>query len=210
MNVLVADDDVIYRKLLEAQLRSWDYAVHLVADGDAAWQHIEHGPVSLLAILDWSMPGRDGPELCRLIRRLPQDRQVYAILLTARTGREDVIRGLGAGADDYITKPFDHEELYARIQVGVRVLRLQQSLADRVRELKAALVSVKHLQGLLPMCSYCKCIRTDENYWQQVEHYIADHSELQFSHGICPSCYTKVVEPQLKAYAARADRGNAI
>jgi DNA-binding response OmpR family regulator len=199
VNILVADDDPLYRKLLEAALRSWGYEVHLAADGDQAWEVIARTSASLLAILDWSMPGTDGLELARRMRELPASRFVYVMLLTARSSREDVIRGLKAGADDYITKPCHNDELYARIQVGVRMLRLQQNLADRVRDLERALTKVTQLQGLLPMCCYCKCIRKDENYWEQVEHYIASHSELQFSHGICPSCYTKVVEPQLAA-----------
>jgi DNA-binding response OmpR family regulator len=205
VNILVADDDPLYRKLLETSLRAWDYEVRLASDGDQAWEVISDTRSPLLAILDWSMPGADGLELCRRVRAQPANRSVFVILLTAHTSREDRIRGLKAGADDYIVKPCDHDELYARIQVGVRMLRLQQNLADRVRELEKALASVTQLQGLLPMCCYCKCIRNDENYWEQVEHYIASHSELQFSHGICPSCYTKVVEPQLLA-ARRAQR----
>jgi phosphoserine phosphatase RsbU/P len=207
VNFLLADDDALYRKLLEASLRSWKYDVRLAPDGEAAWEVISGTRSPLLAILDWSMPGQDGLELCRRIRALPASRLVYVILLTARSSREDVIRGLKAGADDYITKPCDHDELYARIQVGVRMLSLQQSLGDRVRELEDALASVNQLQGLLPMCCYCKCIRNDGNYWEQVEHYIAGHSELQFSHGICPSCYTKVIEPQLQA--ARSHQGGS-
>jgi DNA-binding response OmpR family regulator len=199
VNVLVADDDALYRKILEASLRSWNYQVFLASDGEQAWEMIKDTRSPLLVILDWSMPGLDGLQLCGRVRALPASRFVYVILLSARSSREDVIRGLKAGADDYITKPCDHDELYGRIQVGVRMLRLQQNLADRVRELENALASVNQLQGLLPMCSYCKCVRNDENYWEQVEHYIANHSELQFSHGICPSCYTKVVEPQLLA-----------
>ena len=171
----------------------------MVSDGDQAWEVISGTRSPLLAILDWSMPGQDGLELCGRVRALPVSRFVYVILLTAHTSREDRIRGLKSGADDYLIKPCDHDELYARIQVGVRMLRLQQNLADRVRELEKALTNLTQIQGLLPICCYCKCIRNDENYWEQVEHYIASHSELQFSHGICPSCYTKVVEPQLLA-----------
>ena len=205
MNTLVADDDPLYRKLLEAALRSWKCDVHLASNGDQAWEVIEGASQPLLAILDWSMPGLDGLALCQRIRLLPPGRLVYVILLTSRSAREDVIRGLKAGADDYITKPCDHEELYARIQVGTRMLHLQQRLGDRVRELEAALASVTQLQGLLPMCSYCKSIRNDQNYWEQVEHYIVGHSDLQFSHGICPSCYVKVVEPQVQEARRRRD-----
>jgi CheY-like chemotaxis protein len=199
MNVLVADDDPIYRKLLSAHLLRWGHEAAVAHDGADAWRRIEGSTGSLFAILDWSMPGADGIELCRRVRLLPAGRIVYVMLLTARTAREDIIAGLEAGADDYLTKPFDPGELFARFQVGARMLRLQQSLADRVRELEAALASVSQLQGLLPMCCYCKCIRNDENYWEQVEHYIAAHSELQFSHGICPGCYDKIVAPQLQA-----------
>jgi response regulator RpfG family c-di-GMP phosphodiesterase len=127
---------------------------------------------------------------------------MYLILVTAREARGDVIAGLDAGADDYVIKPFDADELRARVAVGVRVLSLQEGLAERVAELQAALTNVKQLSGLLPICSYCKRIRGDDQYWQQVEGYIAAHSDAQFSHGICPACY-KTVSAELDA-AARA------
>jgi phosphoserine phosphatase RsbU/P len=121
----------------------------------------------------------------------------YLILLTAKGRREDIITGLKAGANDYVTKPFDREELRARVQVGARIVELQHSLADRVHALEEALARVKQLQGLLPICSYCKKIRDDQNYWQQVENYISRHSEAQFSHSICPGCYEQLVKPEL-------------
>jgi DNA-binding response OmpR family regulator len=150
-----------------------------------------------LAVLDWMMPGMDGAEVCRRARSLGADRLLYIILLTAKGRKEDIVQGLTAGADDYVIKPFDRSELKARINVGERILRLQAELAARVKELELALANVKLLQGLLPICCYCKKIRNDQNYWQQVDTYISDHSEAQFTHGICPECRDKIVKPEL-------------
>jgi DNA-binding response OmpR family regulator len=150
-----------------------------------------------MALLDWQMPGKDGPEVCRDIRARPQTLPVYIILLTSVGGRQNLIQGLQSGADDYVTKPFDRDELRARLEVGRRIVELQLSLAARVQQLQDALARVKQLQGLVPICSYCKKIRNDRNYWQQLESYLSDHSEAQFSHGICPECYEKIVKAEL-------------
>ncbi|MGA3165034.1 MAG: response regulator [Terriglobia bacterium] len=197
MKILVAEDQTVSRRILEASLRKWGYEVEGVENGTRAWEILQGEEAPQLAILDWLMPGMDGIEICRQIRLRPQTQPVYIILLTARSGREDMIRGLEAGADDYITKPFDRDELRARVQVGIRVLELQGALAHRVRQLEEALSRVKQLQGLLPICSYCKKIRNDRNYWQQVEGYISERTEAQFSHGICPECYAQYVQPEL-------------
>jgi CheY-like chemotaxis protein len=160
-----------------------------VGDGAQAWKFLSTATAPTLAILDWMMPELDGPEVCRRVRAELPAANMYLLIVTAREGRSDVIAGLDAGADDYVIKPFDPEELRARVAVGVRVLGLQQKLAERVVELQAALANVKQLSGLLPICSYCKRIRGDDQYWQQVEGYIAAHSDAQFSHGICPTCF---------------------
>jgi CheY-like chemotaxis protein len=199
MNILIADDDLTSRRILEATLARRGYKVVVTADGLAAWKELQAPEAPSIAILDWLMPGLDGVELCRQLRAAPVQRPLYIVLLTGNSRKQDIATGLQAGADDYIIKPFDRDELYARVQVGRRLVQLQQSLADRVQELEAALSRVKLLHGLLPMCSYCKNIRDDQNYWQQVEHYMAAHSDVRFSHGICPDCYKKVIEPQLAA-----------
>jgi DNA-binding response OmpR family regulator len=206
MKILVAEDQVVSRHILAANLRKWGYDVMAVEDGTRAWEVLQAQDAPRLVILDWLMPGMDGIEICRQIRKRPQARPIYLILLTARRGQKDKIHGLQAGADDYITKPFNGEELRARVQVGIRVLELQGALAQRVRELEEALASVKTLQGLLPICSYCKKIRDDRNYWQQVEGYISDHSDAQFSHGICPECYTRFVQPELDRLHGQSEK----
>lgn len=206
MRILVAEDQSVSRHILAANLRKWGYEVTAVEDGTQAWQALQAESAPPLVILDWLMPGIDGIEICSQIRKRPRPRPIYLILLTARRGQEDKIQGLQAGADDYITKPFDREELRARVQVGIRVLELQGALAQRVRELEEALSRVKTLQGLLPICSYCKKIRDDRNYWQQVEGYISDHSEAQFSHGICPECYARFVQPELDRLHDHAEK----
>ena len=206
MKILVAEDQAVSRHILSASLRKWGYEVEAVESGTHAWEILQGKEAPHLAILDWLMPGMDGVEICRRLRAHPGTRPVYIILLTARSGQEDKIHGLQSGADDYITKPFDREELRARVQVGIRVLELQGALAQRVCELEEALSRVKQLQGLLPICSYCKKIRNDRNYWQQVEGYISDHSQAQFSHGICPECYAMYVQPQLDLLQAQAEK----
>jgi len=192
VRALVADDDRVTAEILSRTLKRWEFDVTVVGNGAAAWDQLRAATAPTLAILDWMMPELDGPEVCRRVRRELPLANMYLMLLTARESRGDLVAGLDAGADDYITKPFDAEELRARVQVGVRVLTLQKSLAERVEELQAALSNVKQLRGLLPICSYCKRIRGDDQYWQQLEGYIAEHSDAQFSHGICPTCYAAV------------------
>ena len=193
IRLLVADDDRMATKILTAAIKDWPFEVVVVHDGEAAWTVMsEQHPQ--IAVLDWEMPGADGPELCRRARQTPECAGTYIILLTGREGRANLIHGLGAGADDYVTKPFDREEFLVRIQVGARVAALQQRLAERVEELQAALANVRQLEGFIAICSYCKRIRSDAQQWEQMERYISDHSHAQFSHGICPDCFEKVRE----------------
>jgi phosphoserine phosphatase RsbU/P len=192
MRTLVADDDRTTAALLRHTLERQGLEVIVVHDGAEAWAAIQRDPGIGLAVLDWNMPGLDGPEVCRRIRADGTRAHLHVLLLTGREGRADVVIGLDAGADDYLSKPFDPEVFRARVGVGLRVLKLKEKLAERVAELEDALSKVKQLRGLLPICSYCKHVRSDGNYWEQVEQYISAHSDMQFSHGICPACYDKV------------------
>jgi DNA-binding response OmpR family regulator len=192
MHALVADDDPVVTTMVRAALRQWSLDVTVAGDGEEAWRALEHDPRIGLVVLDWSMPGLDGLEVCRRIRATPAHEHLHVLLLTAREGAAHVVSALDAGADDYLSKPFDPDVFRARVHVGLRVLRLKERLAERVAELETALASVKQLRGLLPICSYCKQVRGDDDYWQQVEQYVSRHSDLQFSHGVCPTCYERL------------------
>jgi CheY-like chemotaxis protein len=199
---LVAEDDPVSRLILQDTLGEWGYEVVATRNGVEAWQILKGSDPPALAILDWIMPGLDGIDVCRLVRHTPNPTSTYIILLTARERPEDVVGGFEAGADDYMVKPCDREELRARLKAGSRIVELQQSLRQRVRELEEALARVRQLQGLLPICAYCKKIRDDKNYWEQVDTYIAQHSDAKFSHGVCPSCWDQYVEPEMRRLEA--------
>jgi two-component system cell cycle response regulator len=128
MRMLIADDDRVTLKLLEAQLTKWGHDLVLCHDGGEAWNLLQGHDAPKMAILDWIMPTMSGPEICRRLRSLQNQTYVYIILLTSRKGKEDVVTGLEAGADDYIVKPFDLNELRVRIRAGVRMVELQEKL----------------------------------------------------------------------------------
>ena len=188
MRALIADDDRAAATIVSRSLASWGFEVSVAHNGDDAWVRLRDTAPSL-AVIDWEMPGVDGPELCRRIRQTPELAHLYVLLLTARSSRTDLVAGLEAGADDYLVKPVDPHELRARVHVGARVVGLQERLAEKVRELEASLTKVKQLGGLLPICCYCKRIRNDHNYWERVEVFVTEHSNAKFTHGICPSCF---------------------
>ena len=133
MQILIADDDAVSRRLLEATLQSWGHEVVSCADGHDALARLSEPGGAPMAILDWMMPGLDGPSVCRRLRDAGVPNQPrYLVLLTSLAEREEIVAGLGAGADDYVTKPFHQGELRARVTVGERVVALQTALAGRV------------------------------------------------------------------------------
>ena len=175
MSILLVDDDVELCRLIEEYLTSHGFTVHCVHDGAAGLSRVFGHPYALV-ILDVMLPFLDGFEVLQQLRRRSN---VPVILLTARTCQQDRIRGFDVGADDYLTKPFDPDELRARIHVGQRTLGL--------------MANIKRLTGLLPICGYCKRIRSEHDYWEQVESYISQHTDAVFSHGICPACLEKAM-----------------
>ncbi len=180
--------------MLRRVLTKWGHEVVEAPDGQQAWHALEADDGMRLALLDWIMPVMDGIEVVRKVRESlsGRDRYVYLMLLTQKGSREDIVTGLAAGADDYVVKPFDHEELKVRIRTGQGIVELQAALAAANADLRDALGQVKRLSGFLPICASCKKIRDDQGYWQQIESYISEHSDALFSHGVCPECPEKL------------------
>lgn len=197
MKLLLAEDNPLARSSMESLVSQWGYEVTAVSNGAEAWEVLQQPAAPKLALLDWMMPVMEGLEVCQRARQHFRQNPPYLILLTGRNSEEDLVAGLASGADEYIVKPVSIAELKARLHAGQRIVELRANLTDRVRQLEEAVVRVKQLHGLLPICSYCKKIRDDHNYWRQVEEYISAHSETQFSHSICPDCYQSIVLRQL-------------
>jgi len=192
MRILIAEDDKTSCNILKVLLTKQGYEVIETVDGAQALQEMQKPEAPSLAILDWLMPEMDGPDVVRQIRKVPTDQPPYIIILTVKNEKMDIIAGLDAGADDYLAKPYDPGELYARVNVGRRILAMQAAMAEKVHQLQNTLEHVKMLRGIIPICANCKKIRDDKGYWNQVEVYIRDHSDAEFSHGICPECVQKL------------------
>jgi DNA-binding response OmpR family regulator len=188
MRILLAEDDAASNELLETLLESMGLEVVNCRDGTAAWEVLQSPERPALALLDWQMPELNGDEICRRVRSVPALKHLYLILVTGRARQDDIVKGLNSGANDYVTKPFNPTELEARVRVGLRVVQLQTELMARIRDLEAALAHVQRLQGLLPICVMCKKVRSDKNYWQQVDTYFSEQANVRFSHSLCPEC----------------------
>jgi sigma-B regulation protein RsbU (phosphoserine phosphatase) len=183
MKILIADDDVISQILLSEQLRTLGHEVFEASDGHKAWRLYESIRPQVV-ITDWMMPKIDGLELTRMIRAEKREIYTYIICLTILHGKGSFLEAMASGADDFVTKPFDTEQLVARLHAAERILGLQHE--------------VKQLQDLLSICSYCKKIKEDDDTWVTLESYISKKTETSFSHGICPDCYQEHVKPTLE------------
>ena len=190
--ILVAEDHYVSRHLLERNLQNWGFEVVTAQDGAAAAEILESPGAPSIAILDWMMPRMDGVEVCQRVRQNRDIPYIYLLMLTAKSQKDEIAAGLDAGADDYVIKPFDPDELRARLKVGQRVVELERALEKRVRDLEAALADVRKLKTLLPICMYCKSVRDDRDYWRQIDEYIYTETGTDFSHGICPACMEKM------------------
>jgi len=189
MKILVADDELVSRTLIESYLQYWGYVPVCVSQGKEALEALKAPDAPAMAILDWMMPYMSGPEVCQAVQKLQKPIPPYLILVTSKADKRDIVRGLQAGAQDYVTKPYDVNELQARVDVGRRMVQLQELLAKRIGELEEATRQIRQLHGLLPICCKCKKVRADDGYWSEVETYISTHTDTKFSHSYCPDCY---------------------
>ena len=192
MQILIAEDDFTSRAMLTAVLRKWGYDPVPAENGTKTWAALQQPDAPKLVLLDWNMPEMDGLEVTRRVRALTTPTPPYIILLTAKDEEIDIIHGLEAGANDYISKPYGQGELKARLDVGRRMVELQAALAGKIAELQKTLDEVRTLRGIIPICAKCKKIRDDKGYWNQVEVYVRAHSDAEFSHGFCPECARKL------------------
>jgi len=198
MSILIADDDEASRCFLEAVLKKLGYAVTLAVDGSDALAQLEKEGSPELVILDWIMPGMDGIEVCRRYRSQHPDTAKYIIILTARDSKSDTVEGLVAGANDYITKPFNNSELIARLNAGRRFLDMQKKVAAHVQELREARSHIRQLQSLLPVCTRCHKLRTDKKILDRIAQYVSLYPDADLRLAVCPECMEKAEHAAIK------------
>jgi sigma-B regulation protein RsbU (phosphoserine phosphatase) len=176
MKILVAEDDPTSCYILKRMLRDWGHTVTTCKDGREGLDEFLREKYDVV-VSDWMMPEMDGLDLCRKIRAVNRQDYCYFILLTAKSRKENLIEGMDAGVDDYLTKPVETVELKVRLKVAERIIKLTSD--------------VQVLRGLLPICAWCKSIRDDSNLWESVEDYIESHTSAEMTHAICPRCMEK-------------------
>lgn len=181
--ILIVDDENYNIKVLTDFLRQ-DYRIMAAKDGEHGLRAVQGSNPPDLILLDIIMPGIDGYEVCKRLKENDKTKDIPVIFVTAVSETMDAARAFELGAVDYITKPFNPATVKARVRTHIQ-------LSCTMRDLKEALVNVRTLSGFLPICAHCKRIRDDTGYWNQIEAYIRDHSEADFSHGICPECARK-------------------
>jgi phosphoserine phosphatase RsbU/P len=182
MKILIVDDDIVSQMLLTEQLQDLNHEVSVAADGKEAW-NIFQAKNPRIVITDWMMPNVNGLELTRMIRKENRESYTFIIFLTILRGKGSYLEAMKAGADDVITKPYDSEQLAARLSVAERILGMQHE--------------IRQLHSILPICSYCRRIRQDDDSWVSIEKHIKQKTDTAFSHGICPDCYESHVKPAI-------------
>jgi len=209
-NILVVDDTPANLRLLAGILTDHGYAVRPVPNGKLALWGARGTMPSDLILLDIVMPDMDGYEVCQQLKADERTRDIPVIFLSALDDVSDKIRAFSVGGVDYITKPFQEEEVLARVRAHLMLRTLQKAIEERNAQLEEknvqleeknvqleeAIANVRTLRGLLPICAGCKKIRDDKGYWNQIEAYVESHSDARFSHGICEECADRLYGDQ--------------
>ncbi|MGB3224176.1 MAG: response regulator [Desulforhopalus sp.] len=192
MKILIAEDEFTTRMMVQVSLENWGYRVESVTNGEEAWAKLQKPDAANIAILDWEMPGIDGVEVCRRVKEMGSENPPYVILLTARDSKTDIIRGFDAGADDYMTKPFNNDELRARTRVAEKLVRTQSSLSESVNELREALNQLEMLESGVEICENCKKIYNRyDGEWYSVDDLLEKKNDPHFIIQSCPRCTGK-------------------
>ena len=198
LRVLAVDDDLVTRQTMTAVIASAGWTPVVVADPEDAYNILMGPDAPPIALIDWQMPKLSGLELCRQIRHAEPDARPYLIFVTANTSSDDIVTGLDAGADGYMTKPISAVELQARVRAGLRMIAVQSDLRHRLRECETFMTQVQPLRELMPICVYCHRVRHDEDEWSSLEEYLTTKIKMRFTHGFCPTCYVHHVKPDLE------------
>lgn len=194
--VLIVDDTTTNIQVLNEILQN-EFRTYFALSGSEALEKAEALRPDLI-LLDVMMPGMDGFEVCRTLKKDPQLAAIPVIFITALGQAEQESQGLAMGAADYVTKPFNPELVLLRVRNHMELKWQRDLLEKRNRELEEALAKVKVLSGIIPICSACKKIRDDRGYWNQLESFIREHSDAEFTHGICPSCARQLYPEEYK------------
>ena len=192
MKILIAEDEFTTRMMVQVCLENWGYTVISVANGEEAWLKLQNADAPQIAILDWEMPELDGIEVCRRVKEMGLESPPYIILLTGRDSNTDIVRGFDAGADDYMTKPFNDNELQARVRVAERLVRTQTSLTSTVNELKEALNQLEMLETEIVICDKCQSVFSPyDGDWHTRDEIIHQGADPRFIVSTCPGCQQK-------------------
>ncbi|MBU0961052.1 MAG: response regulator [Proteobacteria bacterium] len=196
--VLVVDDQPANLKVLLKVLLKADFHILIANSGERALQLVSRKLPDII-LLDVMMPGINGFETCRRLKADPATTAIPVIFMTALNSLDDELHGFEAGGVDYITKPFHQQKVLARLRAHLTIRRQQLIILEKKVQLERALLEIKQLSGILPICCRCKKVRDDNGYWKQVEQYISEHSDAEFTHGFCPDCYEEEID-RIAAY----------
>ncbi len=189
VKILIAEDEFTTRMMVQVCLENWGYRVESVTNGEEALARLQRPDAPHIAILDWEMPLLDGVEVCRRVKEMEVENPPYIILLTGRDSKTDIVRGFDAGADDYMTKPFNDDELRARTRVAERLVRTQSSLSESVVELREALNQLEILESGVEICPSCrKILNRYDGQWQSLDELLENNDNPHFGINSCPHC----------------------